>query len=258
MSKRKSPGALPDNRPGASGKQRVDELQEDRESGSDLLQDLMQIPDDSFPGKNDVGELDAEDDDDGEGDFVNEEADMLADISADAAAPPEEEEEESPDLPFDAEQLGQAEELDMSLISVPQARRIAPMLCDNRRLSVIHFAGHDLSVAELKDEEELEWDSEEFTDVEAIIIAEFLKMNASIKRLDLARNQISDDGASALAQALYHNQTLEYLNLEGNVVAEKGGAALSRAVQTNCTLQYLNLMYNAIPSAGQQELRDVW
>jgi len=164
------------------------------------------------------------------------------------------------ELPMEATQLETAAEIDLSelAISAAQARRMAPILCSNRHLTTIKCDGHDLSTSDLKDEDELEWDSEEFHDVEAIIIAEFLKRNTALKRLDLARNSISDSGACALALALRENSTLEYLNLESNVVAEKGGKALSEAVQANSTLQYLNVMYNAIPSSGQQELRDLW
>jgi len=135
---------------------------------------------------------------------------------------------------------------------------MARLLCGNEALTTIKFEGHDLAISELKEEEELEWDSEDYTDVEAIIIAEFLKSNTSIKRLDLARNLIADDGACALAKALSENTSLEYLNLESNSVAEKGGKALSRAVASNPTLQYLNLSFNAIPSAMQQVVRDLW
>lgn len=74
---------------------------------------------------------------------------------------------------------------------------------------------------------ELEWDGEDYTDVEAIIIAEFLKDNKELTRLDLARNSIADAGARALAAALRENTKLEYLNLESNVVAEKGEHAPS-------------------------------
>jgi hypothetical protein len=168
--------------------------------------------------------------------------------------------EDDLELPIDPGELETATDINLSAVNLTaaQARRIAPLLCSNAELVTIRFQGHDLSVSDLKEEDELEWDSEEYSDVEAIIIAEFLKSNRALKRLDLARNHVSDDGAIALALALKENATLEYLNLESNVVAEQGGKALSEAVQTNNTLQYLNLMHNAIPSSGQQELRDVW
>merc|ERR1711924_587417 len=111
--------------------------------------------------------------------------------------------------------LQTAEEIDLNEVgcSAAQARRIAPLLVGNSNLKTIKFDGHELSVADLREEEELEWDSEEFHDVEAIIIAEFLKSNEALTRLDLARNGIADAGACALAMALRDNSTLEYLNL---------------------------------------------
>merc|ERR1712137_451317 len=255
MSKRKLP-ATGDTR--TNGKKALAEDEDDGcASGSDAveLQDLVSgLGDESFPGESELGDDDdvGDDNDDGEGiddDGALGDASLFADLPDDVV-----DQDEEVELPLDAEQIETAEELNLSSVSVSaaQARRIAPMLFANSALTVIHFAGRDITVGELKDEEELEWDSEEFTDVEAIIIAEFLKSNNCVKRLDLARNLIADEGASALAFALCSNATLEYLNLESNSVAEKGGAGLIQAVQTNSTLQYLNLQYNAIPTACQQ------
>jgi len=169
--------------------------------------------------------------------------------------------EDNVEIPIAEEDLLTARKLDFSglCLSCAQARRIAQLVRENSRLTTIQFDGHELLVGDLSQEDELEWDSEEFMDVEAIIIAEILKKDdSSVKRLDLARNQITDDGAKALAQMLAINTTLEYLNLESNMISEKGGAAFGKAVQENSTLQYLNLMYNSIPSTRQQDLRDIW
>lgn len=173
----------------------------------------------------------------------------------------ESESEENVEIPFTDEELKTSEKLDFSGVSLTgaQARRVALLIAENSSLTTIQFDGHELPVGDLAEEEELEWDSEEYTDVEAIIIAQILKKNDStVKRLDLARNQITDDGAKALAQMLATNSTLEYLNLESNMISEKGGAAFGRTVQENSSLQYLNLMYNSIPSTRQQDLRDIW
>ena len=129
------------------------------------------------------------------------------------------------EIPFalhHALQSAKAVDLRELAVTAAQARLMAPLLCANEALSTIRFEGHELAVSDLREDEELEWDSEEYTDVETIIIAEFLKNNTCVKRLDLARNQIGDAGASALAQALCSNDCLEYLNLEGNGVAQKG------------------------------------
>jgi len=173
----------------------------------------------------------------------------------------ESESEESAELPFTDEELTTAEKLNFCGVSLSgaQARRVAQLVADNSSLLTIQFEGHELPIGDLLEEDELELDSEEYTDIEAIIIAEILKKdNNAVKRLDLARNQITDDGAKALAQMLTTNATLEYLNLESNMISEKGGAAFGRAVLENSTLQYLNLMYNSIPSTRQQDLRDIW
>ena len=137
----------------------------------------------------------------------------------------ESEAEEACDMPFTDEELLTAEELDFSevFLSTAQARYAAEILARNSSLTVIHFDGHKLPVAELNEADELEWDSEEYADVEAIIIAEYLKKpNCPVKRLDLARNHVTDHGARALAEMLQTNSTLEYLNLESNMVGEKG------------------------------------
>lgn len=175
--------------------------------------------------------------------------------------PESEPESENVEIPFTEEELTTSEKLDFSghSLSGSQARRIAALVSENASLTTIQFEGHELPIGDLMEEDELEWDSEEYTDVEAIIIAQILKKEEStVKRLDLARNQITDDGAKALAQMLANNSTLEYLNLESNMISEKGGAAFGRAIQDNATLQYLNLMYNSIPSTKQQDLRDIW
>lgn len=258
MSKRKLP-ATGDTRSGKKGPTEDDD--DGCASGSENaveLQDMLSgLGEESFPGGSEFGEEEDEGgNDDGDEGFD----DGLGDALYATDLPESDAPDEDVELPLAADQIETAEELNLSDVSVSaaQARRIAPMIFANEALTVIHFAGHDLPVGELKDEEELEWDSEEFTDVEAIIIAEFLKSNTSVKRLDLARNQIADDGANALAHALSVNTTLEYLNLESNVVAEKGGVNLCRAVNVNTTLQYLNLQYNAIPSACQHAIRAQW
>ena len=137
---------------------------------------------------------------------------------------PQSEADEDVELPLEESVLRTASEIDISKlgISAAQARKIAPLLCANVELRTIRCEGHELTVSDLRDEDELEWDSEEYHDVEAIIIAEYMKKNTELKRLDLARNSITDAGAAALALALHENSSVEYLNLESNIVAEKG------------------------------------
>lgn len=171
------------------------------------------------------------------------------------------EEEEIGELPdgIDESQLEDAEEVDLSKVelTVPEARRVAQSLARNSSLTKIKFADHSLAISDLE-EDELEWDSEEYTDIDAIIIAELLKANETVTRLDLARNQIGDAGARALAALFTTNTTIEYLNLESNTFGERGGIALCHAMGENSSLTYLNLKENAVPTAIKDAIRDRW
>ncbi len=191
-------------------------------------------------------------------------ADDAAGYDESDAEPDDEADDESvaETLPFDAGQL-EAEDVDLSSLhdaelTMPEARRAAQLLAANGSLSMVRCSGREMSVGSLADDDELEWDSEEYGDVEAIILAELLKPNTVVKRLDLARNAIGDAGACALAAMLAENTCLEYLNLECCTFGERGGVAFVAALAKNSTLSYLNLKENSLPGSTQQDLRDAW
>ena len=77
-----------------------------------------------------------------------------------------------------------------------------------------------------------------------------------LKRLNLADNNITDEGVKHLATALTHtNCTLNSLNLVGNNITDEGVKHLSTALaNTNCTLNSLNLEYNNITGEGVKHL----
>ena len=75
------------------------------------------------------------------------------------------------------EALKSEENVDLSSasLSLVQAQRVAQLLASNDALASIKFDGHTVDVESMRTDEELEWDSEDYCDVEAIIIAELLK-----------------------------------------------------------------------------------
>mmetsp|Transcript_27194 Transcript_27194/g.87309 ORF Transcript_27194/g.87309 Transcript_27194/m.87309 type:complete len:285 (-) Transcript_27194:158-1012(-) len=273
MSKRKLPAAPEAPEAGrAAGKQRL-QLPEEEDVNDDLLHEMLGDGSEAADAEVDrlsggvdsieggIEGLDAEDL------LANLEGQQSERASAEIPELPPGDAPSIPELPvgdlppgIDATALASGGELDLSAVSLStaQARRLAPMVCENAALSVIKFSQHELPVGELREEDELEWDSEEYTDVEAILIAEFLKHSTKLTRLDLARNQISDEGAIALATALCANSSIEYLNLESNNLSGTAGSAFCKAVEDNSSLQYLNIMYNALPTTAQQMLRDSW
>ena len=157
--------------------------------------------DDGLPGEDgfdesELGDLedalgDEEEDDDGEeGDDGGEEEDDGDGDGDDGGGelPPETEDDAT--LPVDASELEAGEEVDLSAhtLSTAQARLIAPHLVQNGDLAKLKLATSTLSISDLKEDDELEWDSEEYTDVEAIIIAECALARAILFRAQFPRN----------------------------------------------------------------------
>ena len=154
--------------------------------------------DDGLPGEDgfdesELGDLEdalgddggEEGDDDGEeGDDGGEEEDDGDGDGDDGGGelPPETEDDAT--LPVDASELEAGEEVDLSAhtLSTAQARLIAPHLVQNGDLAKLKLATSTLSISDLKEDDELEWDSEEYTDVEAIIIAECAAARAILFR----------------------------------------------------------------------------
>jgi hypothetical protein len=75
----------------------------------------------------------------------------------------------------------------------------------------------------------------------AIAIAEALKINKTLTEMYLEINNIGDDGAKALAEALIVNETLLKLSLRDNFIRSDGIVAIANALIENKTLLYLDL-----------------
>ena len=80
-------------------------------------------------------------------------------------------------------------------------------------------------------------------------LAEAISINSTLGELNLSLNQIEDYGAAALAGAIKRNSTFTVLYLSGNKIGDSGGSALAEAIQKNCTLTKLNLSWNGIGDA---------
>lgn len=81
---------------------------------------------------------------------------------------------------------------------------------------------------------------------EAIALAERLKGNNDITVIDLAHNEIGDEGVEALANGLRNNRSIKRLSLENNKIGEKGGVALAQVLEFNTSLELLSLTTNSI------------
>ena len=76
-------------------------------------------------------------------------------------------------------------------------------------------------------------------------------------KLGLYRNNIGPNGASALSEMLRLNGSLRELDLRSNDIGHKGASALAESLQTNTALTKLGLRYNQIGHDGAAALAEV-
>lgn len=76
-------------------------------------------------------------------------------------------------------------------------------------------------------------------------IGEALKVNESVKHLNLSSNGLGADGAHAIiGEALKVNQTVTRLYLNNNNLGSDGARAIGEALKLNQTMTHLDLSYN--------------
>ena len=90
----------------------------------------------------------------------------------------------------------------------------------------------------------------------AVVLADVLKSNTTMTKLDLSRNFVGDSGAAGLAEALKSNTTLTVLNMSNNDIDDAGTAGLAEALKSNTTLTDLDLSSNAIGAGGPAVLAE--
>ncbi|KJE90017.1 hypothetical protein CAOG_009423 [Capsaspora owczarzaki ATCC 30864] len=93
-------------------------------------------------------------------------------------------------------------------------------------------------------------------EVGARALAETLKVNETVTWIAIWRNQIGDAGASAVAEALKVNKTVTCLILAENRIADAGAQAIAELIKVNKTLAWLNLSWNFIGEVGIQAIAD--
>ena len=94
----------------------------------------------------------------------------------------------------------------------------------------------------------------QLTDTQIKALAEALKINTTLRELNLSKNFISDEGGKALAEALKINTTLTKLNLSKNSIGNQGASAIAEALKTNTTLTTLDFSWNYIDIKGAKKL----
>jgi Ran GTPase-activating protein (RanGAP) involved in mRNA processing and transport len=89
----------------------------------------------------------------------------------------------------------------------------------------------------------------------AFKLAEALKNNTSLEKLNLGYNNIGDTGVEYIVDALLKsNKTLLKLHLQSNLITEKGTEHLAKMLTMNRSIRHLGLDYNIIGDRGVQLL----
>jgi Ran GTPase-activating protein (RanGAP) involved in mRNA processing and transport len=65
----------------------------------------------------------------------------------------------------------------------------------------------------------------------AAALAEALKVNLGLQKLNLVGNDIGDSGAAAIARALFQHSTLQQLDLRDNRICDAGVAAFEQSLE---------------------------
>ena len=79
-----------------------------------------------------------------------------------------------------------------------------------------------------------------------ICISHCLKENKTLRKLNLSRNHITDEGANNLAEALKTNTTLQVLNISKNMVGDEGVMRIVKACTISRTLHKLVCTHNKL------------
>ena len=87
-------------------------------------------------------------------------------------------------------------------------------------------------------------------------ISDCLKINKSLKELNMSENMITSNGAKEIATAIRVNTTLEKLDLSCNRISNDGVSFISDGLQFNTSLQELNISYNCITNKGIKEITE--
>jgi hypothetical protein len=77
-----------------------------------------------------------------------------------------------------------------------------------------------------------------------------LKVNKTLKSINLFSNTVDVDGARSLKEALLVNKTLEHLDIGFNRLRDKGAIALAEGLAGNTSMKSISLRFNFITDDG--------
>ncbi|AIO02568.1 paraflagellar rod component, putative [Leishmania panamensis] len=121
----------------------------------------------------------------------------------------------------------------------PRIRSVLPSIENNCKDVVsVDFSGNDVTL----------------NDDSVWVLAQALRLNSTVRRLNLSHNSFGDMGASYLADYIASNSTMLELNLSSCTIGNRGAHRLCEALATNQTLQLLDLSNSMMDEDGLSAL----
>ena len=111
-------------------------------------------------------------------------------------------------------------------------RYIASCLVKNNLLTAINLSGIGI------------------TEIEAKTFSKVIHCNSVLHTLNIAQNELGDDGIAIISESLKENTMLHTLNLSYNDITHAGAKELAGAIQINEVLKNLNISNNNICGEG--------
>ena len=91
----------------------------------------------------------------------------------------------------------------------------------------------------------------QFTEQSGSALTKLLKVNKSLKKLDLSDNSISDSGACCIFEGLQQNTTLSKLNLSNTgIIVPDTARSLTESLQVNKSLRHLDISQSSLLNYG--------
>ena len=92
--------------------------------------------------------------------------------------------------------------------------------------------------------------AKEITYDAAAVISDCIKTNATLQKLKLTQNTISDKSISLIMGAIHTNNTLQILDISSNEISNNGAESVSQCIKSNVTLKVIKMFNNKITSHG--------
>ena len=107
----------------------------------------------------------------------------------------------------------------------------------------------------------IQLEGENICDAKMKTLADALRLNKSVRRVNLRSNKFGDEGLKALAEALRVNRTIFTLDLRGNNFGDEGLKALASAIEGNQRIHRVRVMEEdklaMLSDEGRQAMEDI-